>query len=69
MEKSCPDGQRPKMRWQAAVTASCPGQLFRRAGRPGWRDSETFRRRRGGQISYNKLTRRRGRKVKRAERI
>lgn len=31
-----------KMRWRAAVKASCPGQLFIRAERPGWRDSETF---------------------------
>lgn len=45
------------MRWQAAVKASCPGQLFIRAGRPGWRDSETFRKG-GGQWGhrYNKLT-------------
>lgn len=30
------------MRWQAAARASCPSQLFLRAGRQGRRDSETF---------------------------
>lgn len=38
------------MRWQTAVQTSCPGQLFVRARRPGWKDSEL------GGYRYNRET-------------
>lgn len=43
------------MRWQAAVKASCLGQLFIRAGRPGWRDSEKFAREEGKKVGWVKI--------------